>query len=81
MGKTNEARHKMREYKITYKRNDTPSYLPEFTNSAIKWAHNPKDAVRLMLSKNQGKDKVVHFKRGGTGIILNVEDITDGECG
>ena len=64
----------MREYKIKYKRNDMPS---DFTSSAIKWAHNPKDAVRLMLSRNQGRDKVVHFKRGGTGIILNVEDITD----
>jgi hypothetical protein len=68
----------MREYKITYKRNDMPS---DFTSNAIKWAHNAKDAVRLMLSRNQGKDKLVHFKRGGTGIILNVEDITDGECG
>ena len=66
----------MREYEITYKRNDMPS---DFTGNAIKWAHNAKDAVRLMLSRNQGKDKLVHFKRGGTGIILNVEDITDGE--
>ncbi len=68
----------MREYKITYKRNDMPS---DFTSSAIKWAHSAKDAVRLMLSRNQGKDKTVQFKRGGSGIILNVEDITDGECG
>ena len=67
----------MREYRITYKRNDTPKYLPEFKSTTIKWAHNPKDAVRLMLSRNQGRDEVVHFKRGGTGIILNVEDITD----
>tara|TARA_R100000951_G_scaffold106032_1_gene100227 strand:- start:492 stop:698 length:207 start_codon:yes stop_codon:yes gene_type:complete len=68
----------MREYKITYKRNDMPS---DFISSAIKWAHNSKDAVRLLLSRNQGRDKTVQFKRGGSGIILNVEDITDGECG
>ena len=67
----------MREYRITYKRNDMPS---DFTGNAIKWAHDPKDAVRLLLSRNQGRDKVVQFKRGGNGIILNVEDITDDNC-
>ena len=53
----------------------------DFTGNAIKWAHDPKDAVRLLLSRNQGRDKVVQFKRGGNGIILNVEDITDDDCG
>ena len=42
-----------------------------------KWAHDEKGAIRLMLQKNPEKDGRCIFKRGGTGRIVSVKDITD----
>jgi hypothetical protein len=60
----------MREFRITYRSDG-------ILTSAIKWAHDEKGAVRLLLSLNPKKgEPKVHFKRGGTGEILSVEEIT-----
>lgn len=65
----------MREYQITFK-NDQIGGI-EFRT--IKWAHDEKSAVRLLLQKNPEKDGRCVFKRGGTGRIVKVKDITGGE--
>lgn len=64
----------MKEYYITYRRNDMP---PEGAVScAIKWAHTEQDAVRYLLKNKPAKDGSCVFKRGGTGKILSVEQLT-----
>jgi hypothetical protein len=64
----------MQDYYITFTHNGLP---PEHnTSCAIKWAHDPKSAVRLLLSRNPDKDGTVHYKRGGSGKILSVEEVT-----
>ena len=50
--------------------------MPEgYTGSALKWARNPDEAVKLILAKSGWKNNVtVVFKRGGTGKIISVEE-------
>ena len=68
-----QTAQQVREFKITYR-------TEGLVTSAIKWAHDDKGAVRLLLSKNPRKNEpLVHLKRGGTGEILSVEDITGDE--
>ncbi len=43
---------------------------------ASKWAHDEKGATRLLLQKNPDKLGNCIFKRGGTGRIISVADIT-----
>jgi|TARA_S200002703_G_scaffold56689_3_gene49389 hypothetical protein len=63
----------MKEYLITYRRNDMP---PEGALSCtIKWAHDEKEAVRYLLKQNPSKDGSCVFKRGGTGKIVSVEQL------
>jgi hypothetical protein len=51
--------------------------MPEdYIGSCVKWAHNEKDAIRSLLCKNVDKDGILHFKRGGTGILLTIKEIT-----
>lgn len=64
----------MKEFEITFK-NDQIGDI-EFTT--IKWAHDEKSAVRLLLQKNPDKDGKCVFKRGGTGKIISVKDTTGG---
>jgi hypothetical protein len=44
---------------------------------ASKWAQDDKKAVRLMLQSNPDKNGKCLFKRGGTGRIIAVKDITN----
>ena len=50
--------------------------MPEgYTGSALKWARNLDEAVKLILAKSGWKNNVtVVFKRGGTGKIISVEE-------
>ena len=65
----------MKQYYITYRVDELPA--EGNTSAAIKWAHNEKDAVRLLLQVNPEKDGRCRFKRGGTGKILSVEELKD----
>lgn len=62
----------MREYAIEYTHDEMGDM--EFRTS--KWAHDEKGAVRLLLQKNPDKEGRCIFKRGGTGRIVSVKDIT-----
>jgi hypothetical protein len=63
----------MNQYYITFRHDDLP---PESnTSAAIKWAHNEKDAIRLLLKVAPEKNGRCRFKRGGSGQILNIEKI------
>ena len=64
----------MREYAIEY----THDEMGDMTFRTSKWAHDEKGAVRLMLQKNPDKGGKCIFKRGGTGRIVSVKDITGG---
>jgi hypothetical protein len=67
-----QAAKALREFTITYR-------TEGLVTSAIKWAHDDKGAVRLLLSVNPRKgDTKVHLKRGGTGEILSIKDTTGG---
>ena len=63
----------MREYAIEY----THDEMGDMTFRTSKWAHDEKQAVRLLLRVNPSKDGRVQFKNGGTGRIVSVKDITD----
>ncbi len=63
----------MNQYLITYKRKDMPA---EYTGATTKWAHNERDALKLILSTSPKKNSpIVTFKRGGTGEIISVKEI------
>jgi hypothetical protein len=62
----------MKPFVITYKRNDMPK---NYTGKSIKWSHNEKDAVKLLLSKAPDKDGYCLFKKGGQGKILSVKEL------
>jgi hypothetical protein len=64
----------MNEYRIKFIHNDMPS---GYVGKSIKWAHDEKEAVRLLLKKNPEKDGRCTFKRGGSGKILSVEPTTN----
>jgi len=64
----------MREYQIEY----THDEVRDMTFRAYKWAHDEDGAVRLLLQKNPDKNGKCIFKRGGTGSIISVTDITGG---
>lgn len=64
----------MREYQIEY----THDEVRDMTFRAYKWAHDEDGAVRLMLQKKPDKDGKCLFKRGGTGRIVSVKDLTGG---
>jgi len=65
----------MKQYYITYRVDELPA--ESNTSCAIKWAHDEKDAVRLLLQVNPEKDGRCRLKRGGTGMILSVEELKD----
>jgi hypothetical protein len=65
----------MKQYYITYRVDELPA--ESNTSCAVKWAHNEKDAVRLLLQSNPDKDGKCRLKRGGTGKILSVEELTN----
>lgn len=62
----------MKQFYIEYRRNDMPS---EYRGAAIKWAHDDKAAVRLLLQKAPDKQGNCVFKRGGSGQILSVQEL------
>ena len=64
----------MREYQIEY----THDEVQGRTFCAYKWSQNSDGAVRLLLQKNPDKNGKCIFKRGGTGRIVSVKDITGG---
>ena len=65
----------MREYQIIFK-NDQ---IGDVEFKTFKWAHDERSAVRLLLQKNPEKNGRCVFKRGGTGTIISVKDITGDE--
>mgnify|MGYP003637447178 FL=1 len=65
--------YSMTEYRIEYTRKDMPE---GYVGRTLKWAHNPNDAVKLILQKNPDKTGTCVFKRGGTGKIISVEEVT-----
>tara|TARA_R110000851_G_scaffold309661_1_gene469188 strand:+ start:63 stop:278 length:216 start_codon:yes stop_codon:yes gene_type:complete len=67
----------MLEYIIKY----TMDNMPEgYIGSALKWARNADEAVKLILAKSGWKNDVtVVFKRGGTGKIISVEEVEKNE--
>jgi len=62
----------MREYAIEY----THDEMGDMTFRTSKWAHDEKGAIRLLLQKNPDRLGNCIFKRGGTGRIISVADIT-----
>ena len=62
----------MKRFYIEYKRNDM---RPEYTGTAVKWAHTAKDAVKLLLQKAPDKQGNCTFKRGGSGKILSTKEL------
>jgi hypothetical protein len=63
----------MREYQIDY----THDEMGKMKFRTSKWGQDAKKAVRLMLQNNPDKDGRCIFKRGGTGKIIQVKDITN----
>ena len=63
----------MTEYEIRTKRDDMPE---GYVGRNYKWAHDEKEAVRLLLKKMPDKTGVCVFKRGGTGKILSTKELT-----
>lgn len=63
----------MTEYRIRYTRNDMPE---GYVGESLKWAHGPTEAVKLLLQKKPDSTGTCVFKRGGTGKILSVEEIS-----
>jgi hypothetical protein len=41
-----------------------------------KWAHSSTEAVKLLLQKKPDKTGTCVFKRGGSGKILSVQEVT-----
>lgn len=63
----------MHEYEIKYARHDMNGYV----STSVKWAKSEKDAVQYLLSESWKKtNKVVRFKKGGSGEIISVAKIT-----
>jgi len=62
----------MTEYRIRYTRKDMPE---GHVGDTSKWAHSPREAVKLLLQKNPDKDGNCVFKRGGLGKIISVEEV------
>jgi hypothetical protein len=63
----------MTEYRIRYTRNDMPE---GYVGDTSKWAHTPSEAVKLLLQKNPDKTGACIFKRGGSGKIISVQEVT-----
>jgi len=50
--------------------------MPEdFTSSTVKWAHNSKDAVKLITKTNPGRNKFCTLKRGSPAKIIDVIEL------
>ena len=48
-----------------------------YVSTSVKWAKSEKDAVQYLLSESWKKtNKVVRFKKGGSGEIISVAKIT-----
>lgn len=62
----------MQRYKIIYKNFDMPE---DFTSSTIKWAHNSKDAVKLITKKAPDRNKCCTLKRGSQAKIIDVIEL------
>jgi len=65
--------YSMIEYRIRYTRIDMPE---GYVGNTSKWAHSSGEAVKLLLQKNPDKTGTCVFKRGGTGKIISVEEVT-----
>lgn len=63
----------MTEYRIRYTRRDMPE---GYVGDTSKWAHSSSEAVKLLLQKNPDKTGTCVFKRGGSGKIISVEEVT-----
>lgn len=63
----------MTEFKVTYTRDDMPK---NYVGRTTKWAHSSTEAVKLLLQKKPDSTGTCVFKRGGTGKILSVEEIS-----
>ena len=62
----------VQRYQITYDNFDMPD---DYTSKSIKWAHNEKDAVKLITKKAPDKDGICQLKRGSTARIIEVKEI------
>ncbi len=62
----------MQQYEITYKNFDMPG---DYIGKAIKWAHNEKDAVKLITKKSPDKTGTCRLNRGSTAKIISVKEI------
>jgi hypothetical protein len=63
----------MTEYEIRTHHDDMPE---GYVGRNYKWAHDEKEAVRLLLKKMPDKTGVCVFKRGGTGKILSTKALS-----
>jgi len=60
------------EYEILTRHDNMPE---GYVCKTYKWAHNDKEAVRLLLKKMPDSTGICVFKRGGTGNIISVKQI------
>lgn len=65
--------YSMTEYRIRYTRRDMPE---GYVGDTSKWAHSSSEAVKLLLQKKPDKNGTCVFKRGGSGKILSVQEVT-----
>ena len=65
--------YSMIEYRIRYTRRDMPE---GYVGDTSKWAHSSSEAVKLLLQKKPDSTGTCVFKRGGSGKILSVEEVT-----
>lgn len=47
----------------------------DYTSKSIKWAHNERDAVKLITKKAPDKNGTCQLKRGSTARIIEVKEI------
>jgi hypothetical protein len=51
--------------------------MPEgYVGRTYKWAHDEKEAMRLLLKKMPDRTGICVFKRGGTGKILSTKELS-----
>lgn len=62
----------MRQYEILYTNFDMPS---GYISKAYKWAHNEKEATRLITRKAPDRNGICLLKRGSSAKILEVKEI------
>lgn len=62
----------MNQYLIKYSSQDMPK---DYVGRSVKWAHNERDAINLLLRNKYKKEGTCTFKRGSHGHILSVEEI------